>query len=94
LEDGGADERVEKADDAVVDVPEGADADLHEQDDDDGDDGGEEGGEPDGDDFLAQRVAELGPDDFAVGEGDGEGSRGSGLCFVDLFIRVSIGCEG
>ena len=37
LEDGGGDEGVEQAKNGVVDVPEGADADLHQEDDDDGD---------------------------------------------------------
>lgn len=37
LEDGGGDEGVEQADDGVVGVPEGADADLHCEDDEDGD---------------------------------------------------------
>lgn len=41
LEHGGGDEGVEQADDGVVDVPEGADADLHDQEDEDGDEGGE-----------------------------------------------------
>ena len=37
LEDGGGDEGVEQAEDGVVDVPEGADADLHYEDNDNGD---------------------------------------------------------
>lgn len=41
LEDGGGDEGVEQADDGVVDVPEGAHADLHDQEDEDGDEGRE-----------------------------------------------------
>lgn len=76
LEHGGRDERVQNAHDSVVDVPEGAHSNLHAQDDEDGDEAGQQGGEPDGDDFAAHRVAVLGPDDLAVGEGDGEGSRG------------------
>lgn len=74
LEDSCRDQGVEKTEDAIVDVPEGADADLHAQDDEDGDHGGEEGGEPDGNDFLAHGVGELRVDDLAVGEGDGEGA--------------------
>lgn len=72
LEHGGGDEGVEQADDGVVDVPEGADADLHDQEDEDGDEGGEQRGRPDGDDFLAEGVGEFRVDDLAVGEEDGE----------------------
>ena len=36
LEDGGCDEAVEKTDDTVVHIPEGADADLHDQNEEDG----------------------------------------------------------
>lgn len=86
LEDGGADEGVEQADDGVVDIPEGADADLHEEYDDDGDDGGEEGREPDGNDFVAHRVGELRVDDLTVGEGDGERTVRGGRGHVDLVI--------
>ena len=84
LEDGGADEGVEQTNGGVVDVPEGADADLHDEEDDNGDEDGEHGGGPDGDDFLAEGVGELGVDDLAVGEGDGEGARGSRVGKVDL----------
>jgi hypothetical protein len=84
LEDGGGDERVEQTNGGVVDVPEGADANLHDEEDDNGDDAGEERGEPDGDDFVAEGEAELGEDDLAVLEGDGKGSRGSRLRKVDL----------
>lgn len=62
LEDCGCDEGVEEADYGVVEVPEGADADLHYEEDCDGDEGGEEGGGPDGDDFWAGGVGELGVD--------------------------------
>ena len=89
LENGGGDQRVQQAQDAVVDVPEGANADLHAQDDEDGDHGGQEGGQPDRDDFLAHRVGELWVDDFAVGELDGEGARGSWVGVVDLLAAMS-----
>lgn len=89
LEDGGGDERVQETDDAVVDVPEGADADLHRQDDRNGDDGGEECGEPDGDNLLAEGVAKLGPDNLAVRKGDGKRSSRCRLGFVDLSNTVS-----
>lgn len=93
LEDGGGDERVQEAEDAVVDVPEGADADLHRQDDRDGDDGGEESGEPDGDNLLAEGVAKLGPDNLAVRKGDGERSSRCRLGFVDLVKQLAISSE-
>lgn len=88
LEDGGGDERVQKTDDTVVDVPEGADADLHHQDDRDGDDGSEERSEPDGDNLLAEGVAKLGPDNLAVRKGNGERPSRCRLGFVDLSNTV------
>lgn len=72
LEHGGGDEGVEQSDDGVVDVPEGADADLHHEEDEDGDEGGEQCGGPDWDDFLPEGVGEFRVDDLAVGEEDGE----------------------
>lgn len=81
LEDGGSDERVEEANGGIVDVPEAAGADLHNEEDGKGDEEGHEGGGPDGDDFIAQRVGELGVDDFAVLEDDCRGLDG-GSCAV------------
>lgn len=72
LEDGGADERIKKTDDSVVDVPEGSNADLHHKNDENGDDAGKEGGQPDGDDLVAKRVSEFGKDNLAVGKCNGE----------------------
>ena len=72
LEDGGCDEGVEESEHGVVDVPEGADADLHQEDDDDGDEGGEHGCCPDWDDFFTKGIGELGVDDVAVGKSNGE----------------------
>ena len=95
LEHGGADEGVEQADDGVVDIPEGADADLHEEDDDDGDNGGEEGSEPDGNDFVAHRVGELRVDNLTVGEGDGKGAVRGGRGHVDLMnVRNRVNGKG
>jgi len=74
LEDGSSDEGVEEPDGSIIDVPEGADPDLHDQEDGDGDERGEECGGPDGNDLVAHRVGELRVDDFAVLEVDGEGS--------------------
>jgi hypothetical protein len=70
LEDGRGDEAVEQPDDGVVRVPEGANSDLADEDDDDGDEGAEHGRGPDGDDVFAERVGEFGVDDFAVLEVD------------------------
>lgn len=89
LEDGGGDERVQETEDAVVDVPEGADADLHHQDDRNGYDGGEERGQPDGDNLFAEGVAKLGPDNLAIRKGNGERSSRCRLGFVDLSKTVS-----
>lgn len=85
LEDGGRDERVQQAEDAVVDVPERPHPDLHEQDHDDGDHGRQERRQPDRDDLLAQRVGELRVHYLAVG-GVGHGERAGGCRwgFVDL----------
>lgn len=67
LEDSRADEGVEKTDDGVVGIPEGPDAHLHAEDDEDGDQSSQESGSPDWDDLLAKRVGELRVDDLAVG---------------------------
>lgn len=84
MEDGCCDEGVEEPDGGVVDVPEGADADLHDEEDEDGDEGGEERGGPDGYDFVAHGVGELRVHDFAILEEDGEGAGGGWVGCVDL----------
>jgi hypothetical protein len=84
LEYGGRDERVKETEDAVVDIPEGANADLHHQDDCNGDDGGEESSEPDRNNLLAEGVAKLGPDNLAISKGNGKRSSWCRLGFVDL----------
>ena len=53
LEDGGGNKRVEKADGGVIYVPEAADADLADEEDDNRDEDGEEGGSHYGNDFVA-----------------------------------------
>ena len=70
LEDGGGDEGVEEADGGIVDVPEGAHADLADEEDSEGDEEGHEGRGPDGDDLITEGVGELRVDDLAVGEDD------------------------
>jgi len=84
LEDGGGDEGVEKTDGSVVEVPETADAGLHASEDEDGDQSSKHGGSPDGNDLASEGVAILGPDNFAVVEGNREGSHRCRLSEVDL----------
>lgn len=83
MEHGGSDDGVEQADGGVVDVPEAAGADLHDQEDGDGNQDGEQGSGPDGNDLIAHRVGEFGVHDLAVLEVDGERARGCRLGFVD-----------
>lgn len=78
------DERVEEPDDSVVDIPEGADADLHAENDEDRDQCCHQRRGVDGDDVLSERVGEFGIDDLAVTEINGEGARRRRRGFVDL----------
>ena len=76
LEEGAEEEGVADAHGAVVGVPEGADAELGEEDDGDGDEGGDEARDARGDGPAAGGVGEGGVDDVAgLGEGYGEGMR-------------------
>ena len=59
LEDSSSNERVEKTNDGIVDVPKRADANLHAQNNEDWDQGAEHCGSPDRDDLVAERVGEL-----------------------------------
>jgi hypothetical protein len=83
LEDSGGDKRVEKTDGGIVEVPEAANADLHASEDEDRDQSSKHGGSPDGNDLASHGVSILGPDNFAVVEGNGEGSHRSRLSKVD-----------
>jgi hypothetical protein len=83
LENSSGDERVEKTDSGVVEVPETADTDLHHQEDEDGDQSSQHSSSPNGNDLSTERVSVLGPNNFAVVEGNGEGSCGCGLSEVD-----------
>lgn len=94
LEDCGTDEGVEKTDDGVVAVPEGPNAGLHAEDDENRDQRGQEGREPDGHDFMAQRVGELRVDNLSVSECDWEGSAWSRLRFVDSQTNGTHGRHG
>ena len=85
LEEAGEDDGIEEAEYGVVEVPEGADPQLGECDDDDGDKDGEHAREGRGDDPAALGVGKLRVDDVARGvKGDGEvaGAGVGGL--VDL----------
>lgn len=84
LEDGSRDEGVEQTEDGVVEVPEGADTDLHQGEEQDRDATGQHSSQPDGDDFLAERIGELGVDNLAVGVSDGERAIGCRRQHVDL----------
>ena len=83
LEYSRVDERVEEADDGVVNIPERPDSYLHEQYDGYGNERAQHRSGPDWDDFLAKRVCELGIYDLAVLEVDGERTRRSWMSFVD-----------
>lgn len=74
LENGGRDERVQETNNSIVEVPEGANSDLHQEKDEDGDQARQQGGGPDGDDFISQRIRKLGVHDLAIGKCDGKGS--------------------
>lgn len=82
LEYGSGDQGVEKADCGVVYVPETADADLADEEDDDGHEDGEHGCGPDGDDFVTEGVGELGVDNFAVLKCDRKATTRCWLCHV------------
>lgn len=83
LEDGGADDGVKQTDNSVVGVPEGADADLHAENDEDRDEGSEKSSRPDGDDVVAKGVGKFRVHNIAVAKGNGEGARRSWMGFVD-----------
>lgn len=84
LEHSRVDEPVQKPHHGVIEVPEAADADLHERHDGDGDHARKERSEPDRNDVFAQRVGKLGVDDLAVLEEDGKGASGGWGSVVDL----------
>lgn len=83
LEDSSADERVEKANNSVVHVPEAADANLHDEKDGNWDQSTEHGSRPDGNDLVARRVRELGVDNITALKKQRKGTRGSRMSFVD-----------
>jgi hypothetical protein len=68
LEDGGGDESVEQTNSSIVDVPEGTNTDLDDEEYGDGDQSCHEGCCPDGDDLVAHGVGEFGIDDLVVDE--------------------------
>jgi hypothetical protein len=80
LEDGGGDEALEETHGCGEEVVGAASAGLEEAEEEEGDEEGDEGGGPDGDDFAAEGVCELGVYDRAILEVDGEGSAWGGCC--------------
>ena len=82
LEDGSRDERVEQANDRVVDVPETSNADLHDQEEEDRNQCCKERCSPYWHDLFAERVRELWIHDVAIWEVDREAARWSRWCFV------------
>lgn len=80
LEDGGGDEALEEAHGGGEEVVCAAAAGLEEAEEKEGDKEGDEGGCPDGNDFFAEGVCELGVHDLAVLEVDGEGAARGGRC--------------
>lgn len=89
LEDGGRNQGVQQTDDGVVYVPEGANANLHDEEDENGDKGGEQRSGPDWNDLLAKRVGELGVHHLTVREEDGKRAGWCRVGFVDLILDVS-----
>lgn len=59
LEDSCTDESVQQAKNSVVDIPEGADAELHQQENEDGNQRSEQGSGPNWDDLVAGRIGVL-----------------------------------
>lgn len=90
MEDCSCNEAVEKTNDGIVDVPEGADANLHDKNEDDGNEDGEESSQPDGDNLFTQWVCKIRKDDFTIDKVDREGSGRRRRSFVDLAIRSAL----
>ncbi len=95
LEDGCSDETVKKTNDRIVDIPETANSDLHDQEEEDRDQCGEKSCCPNRYYLLTQRVCELRVDDIAIDGVDWEGARRGGRSFVDLnsLISARLNCE-
>lgn len=95
LENGGGDEGVQETDDGVVDVPEAANANLHDQDNGNRDHRSQESGKPNRHDFVAKRIGEFGIDNLTVLKQDGKGATGSGRGLVEAKLlkrSVCIAC--
>lgn len=72
LENSRGDQSVEKSDGSIVQVPEAASADLHDQEHSKGDEERHERGSPNGNNFVPHRVSELRVDNLSILEDDGE----------------------
>jgi hypothetical protein len=68
LENGSSDESIQEADSGIVNIPEGADADLNNEEHGNRDQSRHESGSPDGNDLVAQGVGEFRIDNLAVVE--------------------------
>ena len=84
LEDGGANQGVQQPKDGVVQIPEAANANLTDEEDQDRDEGGHNGGSPDWHYLMAHRIGKLRVDDLAIAESHGERSRWRRVCVVNL----------
>lgn len=69
---------------SIVEIPETADADLANEEEEQRNENRKEGSRPYGDDLLAHRVRELGIDNFAVPKADGKGARRRRIRKIDL----------
>ncbi len=83
LEHRGHNQRVEQADDSIIDVPETSNTNLHTQDDEDRDQGCHEGCSPNGYNFVAKRICEFRIDDLTIVEENWERARRCWVGFVD-----------
>lgn len=83
LEYGGGDQGIEQTDGGIVDVPEAADSDLHDEKHSNWDQSGKQCSSPDRDNLMAQWVCKLRVHDLAVLEVNRKRTRGGGLGFVD-----------
>jgi len=72
LENSRGDQSVEKSDGSIVQVPEAASADLHDQEHGKGDEERHERGSPNGNNFVPHGVSELRVDNLSILEDDGE----------------------
>lgn len=83
MEYSGGYQTIEQTNDGVVDIPERADADLHQQEDCDGHQACQQRSSPDRNDLMSQRVRKLGIDNLAVLKEYRKGARRCRVRFID-----------